>query len=332
MMLHLIATGGTIASLADPRTGVVRPAVGARELLAGVPGLAAVGPIESEEVERVSGWDVTPPIMLEVAQRADAALAEDRVAGVLVTHGTDTVEETAFLCDLVVSSDKPVVFAAAMRSGDQDDADGPRNLLDAARVAGDPAARGRGALLALHGEVHAARWVRKLHSERLDAFASPGHGPVGLMAGGAVRFVAGPAPVRHVLPRPGAFDREVALLQTTTGMPERLIDAVLDATDAAGLVLEGTGNGNVPGSALASVERALARALPVVIAARAPEGGTAPVYGGPGGGATLRDLGVLEAGGLSAAKARLLLMLLLAAPEGPAGLPERFRAAVAALA
>jgi L-asparaginase len=314
MTTRVIATGGTIASLADPETGAVRPAVSAADLVATVPGLVDV---EVEEVAHVNGWNVTPATMLEVARRAAAA------GGAVVTHGTDTVEETAFLCDLTVEPD--VVFAAAMRSGGEVAADGPRNLLCAVEVA--RAAPGLGAVLVLNDEIHAARWARKQDSSRVSAFASPGRGPVGTVVPGSVRLALRP-PRRYLVPLPDALDRPVPIVQTYTGLEEGLIEALLAATGAAGLVLEGTGLGNVPGSAERGIRAALARGVPVVNATRVPTGGTGAVYGGPGGGVTLRELGVIAAGGLSAAKARLLLMLLLA---GGGDVRGRFEEAVEVL-
>ena len=120
MALHLIATGGTIGSLRDPASGSVRPAVAAEEPVRGTPGLEAFGRIRVEELDRVSGWNITPETMLAIARSAQDALADPEVAGAVVTHGTDTVEETAFLCDVAIDSEKPVVFAAAMRSGDEE--------------------------------------------------------------------------------------------------------------------------------------------------------------------------------------------------------------------
>ena len=175
LTLRLIATGGTIASLADPETGAVRPAVSAEDLVATVPGL---GPVEVEEVAHVNGWNVTPETMLEVARRASAG------GDAVVTHGTDTIEETAFFCDLTVEGD--VVFAGAMRNGSEVSADGPRNLLCAAQVA--EAAPGLGTVLVLNDEIHAARWARKLDSSRVSAFVSPGHGPVGIVVPGSVQI------------------------------------------------------------------------------------------------------------------------------------------------
>ena len=313
MTVRLIATGGTIASLADPETGAVRPAVSAEDLVATVPGL---GPVEVEEVAHVNGWNVTPETMLEVARRASAG------GPVVVTHGTDTIEETAFLCDLTVASD--VVFAGAMRNGSEISADGPRNLLCAAQVAESDEVRGLGSVLVLNDEVHAARWARKLDSSRAHALGSPGHGPVGIAVPGSVRITL-PPPRRFLLPLPDALP-PVPVIQTYTGIEEHVIETVLDATGAAGLVVEGTGLGNVPGSAERGIAAALERGLPVVNATRVPTGGVHAIYGGPGGVVTLRERGVMGAGPLSAAKARLLLMLLLAA-----GTPERFEEAVEVL-
>jgi L-asparaginase len=329
MAVRVVATGGTIASLADPVTGAVKPAVAAEDLVAGVPGLEAFGPLVVEEVDRVNGWNVTPATMLEVARRTAAALEDPGVDGAIVTHGTDTVEETAFFLDVTVGSEKPVVIAAAMRSGNEIAADGPRNLLNAAWVASSPAARGLGTVLSLNDEFHAARWARKQDSYRVSAFVSPGRGPVGFVTPGQVRVLSRPLP-RLTLPLPDALDRPVPIVQTYTGLEEHLIETVLDVTGAAGLVVEGTGLGNVPGSALPGIQTALDRGLPVVVATRVPTGGTAAVYGGPGGGVTLRDSGVLGAGLLSAAKARLLLMLLLAG--GTEDVTGGFASAVATLA
>lgn len=323
MALRLLATGGTIASLVDPQTGAARPAVGADELLAGVPGLDALGPIEVEDIDRVSGWNVTPATMLDVAKRAEHALADEAVDGVIVTHGTDTVEETAFLCDLTLRSSKPVAFAGAMRNRSEIGTDGPRNLLNAARVASAPEARGLGAVVVLDDEVHAARWARKQDTFRVSAFSSPGHGPLGTVTPGSLR-IGIPTLERVLVPRPATLDHPVPIVHAYTGIEAGVIEAVLELTEAAGLVLEGTGLGNVPASAQPGVCAARARGLPVVVATRVPGGGTDAVYGGPGGGATLGELGVVGGHLLPASKARLLLMLLLAGGATGARASERF--------
>jgi L-asparaginase len=330
MRLLVAATGGTIASLPDPETGAVRPAVSAEDLLTGIPELAELAELDVVEVDRVNGWNVTPATMLSVAKALSEGLAGEKYDGAIVTGGTDTIEETAFLCDLLVAREKPVAFAAAMRTGNEVAADGPRNLVNAARVAGSAEARGWGALLVMHDEIHAARSAVKVDSFRPSAFASPGPGPVGHVT--PERLKIDLAPARFTVDVPEALDFEVPIIKTYTGMPEGLIEQILDATEARGLVLEGTGAGNVPGLAMAGISFAAERSLPVVFATRVATGGVVPIYGGPGGGITIRELGAIGAGSLTAAKARLLLLAVLATGADLGAAAELFRQGVSTLA
>lgn len=309
--MRILTTGGTIASLPDAEGGGKRPALSGEELVAGVPGLEAIAEVSVDEVASESSWNLTPRDMLAVARRAGQALEEPDVDGVVVTHGTDTLEETAFLCDLTVASDGPVVVVGAMRSPDEPSADGPRNLMNAVRVASAPAARGAGAVVAMNDEVHAARWVRKLDTALASAFGSPRHAPIGRVTPASVELTWVP-PRGYTIEPPDDLPHEVALVSAYPGMDGAVIAAALEASGAAGLVVEGTGSGNVPGSAVAGVESAIERGLPVVVATRVPGGATGSGYGSPGGGARLRELGAVEAGPLSGGKARLLLMVLLA--------------------
>jgi L-asparaginase len=309
--VRILTTGGTIASLPDAEGGGKRPALSGEELVAGVPGLETIADVSVDEVASESSWNLTPADMLAVARRAGKALEEPDVDGVVVTHGTDTLEETAFLCDLTVRSDGPVVVVGAMRSPDEPSADGPRNLLNAVRVASAPEARGAGAVVAMNDEVHAARWVRKLDTALASAFGSPRRAPIGRVTPAAVELPWLP-PRGFTIEPPDDLAQEVALVSAYPGMDGAVIAAALEATGAAGLVVEGTGSGNVPGSAVTGIEAAIDRGLPVVVATRVPGGATGSGYGSPGGGARLRELGAVEAGPLSAGKARLLLMVLLA--------------------
>jgi L-asparaginase len=309
--VRILTTGGTIASLPHPETGAKRPAVSGEELVASVPGLADVADVQVEEVASHSSWNLTPADMLAVARRAGELLAEPDVDGVVVTHGTDTLEETAFLTDLTLRSDGPVAVVGAMRSPDEPSADGPRNLLNAVLVASAPEARGAGAVVAMHDEIHAARWARKLDSGLGSAFRSPGRGAIGRVTPESVELPWVP-PRGFTIDPPEEFSHEVALVSTYPGMDGAAIEAMVEATGAAGLVVEGTGSGNVPGSAVDGVRSALESGLPVVLATRVPGGATRSGYGSPGGGAAVRELGAVGAGPLSAGKARLLLMVLLA--------------------
>jgi L-asparaginase len=309
--VRILTTGGTIASLPDPETGAKRPAVSGDELIAGIPGLDRIADVQVEELASLSSWNMTPEHMLVVARRAGEALAEPGIDGVVVTHGTDTMEETAFLTDVTVRAGGPVAFVGAMRSPDEPSADGPRNLLNAVRLASAPEADGIGAVIVMNDEIHAARWVRKLDSALTSAFRSPRRAPLGRVTPDSVELPWLP-PRGFTIDPPERLSHEVALVNAYPGMGEEVIEAVLEATGAAGLVVEGSGSGNVPGSAVGGIRSAIERGLPVVVATRVPGGATRGGYGSPGGAAQLRELGVAGAGALTAGKARLLLMLLLA--------------------
>ena len=199
------------------------------------------------EVAAAASYATTPELLARIAAAAREALADPTVDGVVVTHGTDTVEEAVWLTHLFTAGrGAPVVFTCAMRHAGELGEDGPRNLADAVAVARDSRARGRGALLCVNGEVHAARWVRKWHATALAAFRSPGHGPVGEVVESEVRFHCGPA--REAI-APLAADADtlvpdVAVVPAHGGLPPEVVDLLVDR-GAAGLVLEGTGGGNV---------------------------------------------------------------------------------------
>ena len=217
MSVLVLTTGGTIASLPDPETGAKRPAVSGEELVASVPGLDQVAEVAVEEVAEQSSWNLTPGDMLAVARRAAEALAGPDVDGVVVTHGTDTLEETAFLADLTVRADGPVVVVGAMRSPDEPSADGPRNLLNAVRVDAAPEARGSGAVVAMGDEIHAARWVRKLDAGGPAAFASPRRGPIGRVTPTSLELPWLP-PRGHTIDPPAELSRFEPLVSVYPGM------------------------------------------------------------------------------------------------------------------
>ena len=311
MTIRILATGGTIASRLDPATGAVVPAVSPEDLVAAVAGIEEHGPVEVEELARVNGWNVTPDVMVNVAERARAALAEG-VDGVVITHGTDTTEETLYLVDLLAGDATDaggIVVACAMRSAGEVGADGPRNLLNAARIATHPDTRGRGALLSVNDEIHAARWVTKTDTTNVSTFRSPPPGaPVGRVVAGAPRYD------RDSPPRPPHGDRiepAVALVKAYTGMDGALLRWLVDEQQIRGLVVEGTGAGNVPGPVAEGIDHALANDVAVVIASRCWTGRPEPIYGGPGGGVTLAERGVIRSNGLNGPKARLALMVAL---------------------
>jgi L-asparaginase len=294
LTIFLLATGGTIASRRQPDGGVAVALTGAR-LLESVSAVYT-SDVEVLDVTHGPSWNFDLATMASIAGVARDALVDGRASGVVVTHGTDTVEETLWLTDLLAfdaTAKGPIVFTASMRNAGEPDGDGPSNLRDALALAHSSEGVGRGALLCVDGEIHEARWVTKTDSQSVDTFKS-----------------FGTRPYRRP-PATGDVEPNVAVVRSYGGMDGDIVDWHL-SRGARGVVVEGTGAGNVSGALLPGIERALSSGVPVVVATRCLTGEVAPIYGGPGGGHTLEGLGVIGAAELSAAKARLALGVALA--------------------
>jgi L-asparaginase len=307
----VVTTGGTIASRREPLTGAVTTAATGEELLDIVPQAAEIADLEIRNFASVSSWNMTPPMMFELAQLLNHELGRSDLAGAVVTHGTDTVEETSFMVDLVLRSDKPVVFAVAMRNLSELGADGPRNLLDAVTVATSPASIGYGSMLAVNQTIHAARHVTKTHTVNPDAFESPDYGPLGLMAHDGVRYLRPPFRLEPLTPK--EIKSEVFLYKATAGADHRALKWAISA-GYKGLVIEGSGAGNVPASVLPGIRAAVDAGIPVVLTTRSNRGFLSPTYGSggaAGGGWDLAQLGVIMADHLPSQKARIKLMVAL---------------------
>ncbi|WNV73659.1 asparaginase [Geodermatophilus sp. DSM 44513] len=311
--VHLLATGGTIASRrTDGGLSATTPAA---ELLATAGALPGIE-VTVSDLTTVPSFALTEADVRALVRAVREQLA-DGVDGVVVTHGTDTMEESALLADLVHDDDRPVVFTGAQRPFDAPAPDGPANLADALRVAADPAARGLGVLLAFDGLAFAARGVRKVDTLRSAAFDAPGRGPVLRVAAGAVRPLARP-PRSPALPLDlGAALPRVDVVACHQGADDALLRAAV-AAGAAGVVLEALGVGNVPPPVAAAAAELVAGGTPVLVCSRVPAGPVAPLYAG--GGASLARDGALFGGDLSPWQGRLLLSAALAVdPHDPAG-------------
>ena len=311
----LIATGGTIASRPSP-DGVTVALSGA-EVLDSVPATARFG-VDVSVVDLAQGasWNLDLAALVRVVRTAREALAEGAAAGVVITHGTDGLEETAFLAHLLAVQETkrgPIVVTGAMRNAGEVGGDGPRNLADALAVAIAPDAAGRGALVVMNSEVHSARWVTKTDTSSPATFRSPTGMPVGSVdARGAVRFLVPPGVPR--LPpavTSDELDAKVAVVAAHAGVDGDVVHWHLDR-GAEGIVVIGTGAGNVAEALVPGIERAIAAGVPVVVSSRAVTGRVAPIYGGPGGHLSLHRLGVLSSGDLGWPKARLALQVALA--------------------
>jgi L-asparaginase len=326
MTVTMFALGGTI-SMAGGRGGVVARLTGA-DLIAAIPELAeAEIPLDVVDVEAVPSANLTFAGVLAVVAAAEQAVRRG-AAGVVVTQGTDTLEETAYLVDLVWPHDAPFVLTGAMRNPTLAGPDGPANLLAAIRVAADPAATGLGALVVLADEIHAARHVRKTHATSPAAFASPDTGAIGHVVEGEVRVLtrvprSAPLPV----PDPGALDRCVVPLYTVTFDDDgRLLRPLLDETGppTTGLVVAAFGVGHVP-ARLAPILGDLAARMPVVLTSRTGTGSVLRhTYGSVGSEADLQRRGLINGGYRHPYQARILLRLLRASGADPARIRAAF--------
>jgi L-asparaginase len=327
----ILATGGTIAGVqARPGSAAYKPGVLTLDhLLAQLPGLEQVAALQGEQVSNIASQDITAERWLRLARRAAALLDDPAVHGLVITHGTDTMEETAWLLRLVLRSPKPVVLTGSMLPATHPAADGPRNLRSAVAVAASPEARDRGPLLLLDGRLHSARDVRKTATEAVDTFQSPNDGPVGSATPAGPVFTTS---IREVRPAPGGgFD--LASLDAAT-LPRVVIVAAHGDADAtvvdallalpagrrpAGIVLAGVGNGNASAPLLAALESASKSGIVVVRSSRT------------GRGLVNRNmevdddtLGWLAARALSPQKARILLVLGLTRTRDLAELQKLF--------
>jgi L-asparaginase len=309
-----VFTGGTISMKQDPETGAAVPALSGREILALVPPLADLADAEVIDFARLPGPHMTPARMWDLSELLRHHLARPEIDGVVVTHGTDTLEESAYFCDLRHSSEKPAVFVGAMRNSSELSFDGPANLLAAARTAAAPQSRGRGVLVVLNQVIHAAAWATKTDTQAVETFESPVFGPLGLVEPDGVHYLRDQKD--RVTIEAARYEPRVDLLSSYAGADGRFVDHALDC-GARGIVIEGTGRGNVTPAMLPAIQKAIERGIPVVIATRCLSGRVLDTYGYVGSGRDLRQRGVLFAGTLNGRKARIRLMLALGRANNP---------------
>lgn len=306
----VLSLGGTIASSTETGRGATVGLTGA-DLMASVPLAAAVATLDVHTVAMVASGDLRLHHLLDLRAQVARAFAGG-AAGVVVTQGTDTLEETAYALDLLTDFDQPVVFTGAMRHSSALGADGPANLVAAVRVAAEPDARSLGVLVTLNDEVHSARHVRKVHTSSTAAFTSPLSGPIGYVVEDRVRVVARPGGRVWIDYPNDAGDARIALVTIGFDDDTGLIEAIPDL-GYDGLVLAAFGGGHVPSWTVAAIE-AVARRIPTVLASRALGGEALQhTYGFAGSETDLLARGLISAGAVASPKARVLLRLLLGA-------------------
>ena len=305
----------------DPTMGGQAPALSGEEIVARVEGLSDVANFDIINFSRLPGPHVTPAKMLELAQAVQAELHKPEIDGVVITHGTDTLEETAYFLDLILHSDKPVVFVGAMRNSSELSWDGPANLLAAVRVAGDAQARGLGVVIAMSEKIIAANEVTKTHTESVDTFQSRDFGALGMIDKDRVIIARRPTERENIATT--KIEERVEIIKATSGSDGKFIDFTVEQ-GTRGIVIEGMGRGNVPPDYVPAIERAVKKNIPVVITSRCPRGRVLDTYAYAGAGKTLTNLGVILGGVLPSHKVRIKLMLLLGAGHSVAQIRQSF--------
>jgi len=304
------ALGGTIASSADPGEGAAIRVSGA-DLLRSIPAAAAAAAVSVQTVRMVPSADLRLADILDVRSAVQAAIA-DGAAGVVVTQGTDTLEETSYALDLLTRFDEPIVFTGAMRNLSVPGTDAPANLLAAIRVAASPRARGTGVLVVMNDEIHLARHVRKRHTSATSTFGSPLAGPAGYVSEDRVCLLTRPYGRLHIPGIVGTQECRIAQVPTYFDDDGRLLAAV-PGLGYQGLVLSAFGGGHVP-AWLAPVLSDICAQIPVVLASRTNAGEVLrATYGYPGAEIDLLERGLIASAGLDAAHSAVLLRLLLLA-------------------
>lgn len=317
----LIHTGGTIAMEENKNTGGVNTKE-THPLEATISELSNIAEITVKNYVNLPSPHITPYHMLELASFINGQTEEDRYDGLVITHGTDTLEETAYVLDMILETPIPVIVTGAMRSSNEHGSDGPYNLISSVRVACEHQSLGKGVLVVFNDEIHAAKNVTKTHTSNIATFQSPQYGPIGIVTKRGVLFHHTPLKssrfqVKH-------FSKNVILLKAYAGMDGDLIKAASKSAD--GVVIEALGQGNMPPATVPAIKELISRQIPVVLVSRCFNGIAQDIYSYEGGGKHLKELGVIFSNGLNGQKARLKLMIALEHTNSPEKLQQLFLA------
>lgn len=300
----IITTGGTIAMKHNSPFGVIPNDEFALQLKR-FPKLDEIAKIKVYEFSNIPSPFMTPNKMAELSKTVDKKIKN--FDGIVITHGTDTLEETAYLLNLTLKTTKPVVFTAAMRSGSELGLDGPRNIVGAVRVAGAQRSKGRGVLVVMNDEIDSAQDVVKTDSGKTDSFMSPSLGLLGIIDPDRVVYYRKSEILEKIYTK--KIDTNIELIKCVSGMDGKFIDTAI-AKGTKAIVLEAFGRGNIPKTMLPAIDRALKKNIVIVIVSRTQTGRVIPEYGYEGGGLFLQKKGIILGGNLDGSKMRIKLMVL----------------------
>lgn len=304
----VVFTGGTFSMMIDEKTGGAVPRYSGIELLGMMPEVKSLAEIECLDFGKYPGPHITPELMLDLSKKINSKLKADKFDGVIVTHGTDTLEETAYFLDLTIRTEIPIVVIGAMKNSSEPDWDGPRNLIDALHICLNGNSINLGVLVCLNGEINAASEVTKIYSDSVESFKSLDFGNLGFVQNGRVIFNRLPRRLETI--ETEKINSNVDLLTVYAGMDEKFFKFSADSK-VDGIVVEALGVGNVPPPAFEGIKYAVEKGIPVVLTSRCPAGETDYIYSYPGAGKHLHDLGVIFSDYLNGQKARIKLMIVL---------------------
>ncbi len=320
----VLSTGGTIASKHDSSKGGYLPALSGEDLVSAVPAIKKIAQIQTEQISNIASSEMTTEIWIRLAGRVNELLARPEIAGIVVTHGTDTLEETAYFLDLTTISTKPVILVGAQRPASDSDSDGPRNLLDAVRVAVAPEALGKGVMVVMNGQINAARDVTKTNTSQVETFRGLEFGELGVVDAEKVRFYRAPLR-RQTFPVESTTKLgRIDIVVSYAGADGLLIRSLLRDEALQGLVIAGLGLGDDTDLMFDAIKETRARGIPVVSSTRVPTGRVFPLNAAKGGALALKAIGCVLADNLSPQKARILLMLALTKSHDAGALQQYF--------
>jgi len=304
----VVFTGGTFSMKIDEKTGGAVPFFLGEELIKMIPEAEDLAAIEVYNYGNFPGPHMTPERMLNLSKKIKEFVLRDDVDGIIVTHGTDTLEETAYLLDLTINTKKPIVVIGAMKTSSEPNWDGPKNLINAINVCNNSNSTGLGVLVCLNGEINAASEVTKTHTENIETFHSLDFGALGFVDRGKVFFNRAPRKLEII--ETDKLNSNVDLIKVYAGMKDKFFRFSADSK-VDGIVMEAMGVGNIPPTAFDGVKYAIGKGIPMVLTSRCPAGETLDIYGYPGAGKWLKKEGVIFSDYLNGQKARIKLMLCL---------------------
>lgn len=304
----VVFTGGTFSMRIDEKTKSAVPFFHGGELIEMIPQARTLANISVYEFGNYPGPHITPELMLELSKKIKEFVRHNSIDGIIVTHGTDTLEETAYFLDITVKTEKPIVVIGAMKTSSEPDWDGPKNLLDAIHICNNENSKGMGVLVCLNGEINAASEVTKTHTEDVETFRSLDFGTLGFVDRGKVIYNRLPRKLETI--ETEKINSNVDLIKIYAGMEKNFFCYSADS-GAEGVVVEAMGVGNVPPTAFEGIKYIVEKNIPVVLVSRCPAGETLDIYGYPGAGKWLKQMGVLFTDYLNGQKARIKLMICL---------------------